>query len=107
MNISGIRPDEDFYNHNSIKAAAVRRNVFMGQIVDEEAEQPRCEEKPLLSEPKVVNNGISGQDIQKVLTEMEEDQVLKQYHYFISASELEQNASGSEPVHRSGACFVL
>ena len=80
MHISGVRPQDEIYNYNSI-----RMNVLRKEIVE-------------------VDSCDKNFDVKKAISDMAKDFVLQQYQYFVGTS---SSPSKSDTSFRTGENFVL
>lgn len=106
MNISGMRPYEGFYEYNSIKAVALRSQQIaavqnasgdeelsggsqpQGQTLTYNAFDYAKEYQPDETyELKGADSDLAGLDMQKAISDMEKDQVLQQYQYFVGTQD--------------------
>ena len=100
MNISGMRPYEGFYEYNSIKAVALRSQqiaAVQNASGDEtQTKRPQTynafdyakEYQPDETyELKGADSDLAGLDMQKAISDMEKDQVLQQYQYFVGTQD--------------------
>lgn len=130
MNVSGIRPYAGFYSYNSIRLNELRNQ----QISAAEAEGTKVE--PVKEEPKVEvkveqnfssydfaqtydptatyelkgeDSDINKLDVQKAVSDLEKDQVLMQYQYFVgdSVHVAQKQSDPTERSLRSGENFFL
>lgn len=134
MNISGIRPYAGFYEYNSIKSAEIRSQQIAavqpqdsrkdsGDSETQEVLAPAMQEVPTYNaydfaqtyqpnetfELKGADSDIYSLDIQKAVSDLEKDQVLQQYQYFVG-SKSDVVTRDSDPVAaslRSGENFSL
>lgn len=106
MNISGIRPYEGFYEYNSIKETELRnqqiaasQNNPENQSAPEEERQETVVAAPEQNytsydyaqnyrpgetyELKGADSDINSLDIMKAVSDLDKDQVLRQYQYFV------------------------
>ena len=135
MNISGMRPYAGFYDYNSIKAAELRSQqiaVVQNEPLSGDSSGNRAEdEKFAWNTPKQTytsydfaqsfnpdetyelkgeDSDISSLDIQKAISDMEKDQVLQQYQYFVGTRDSGVRKTAAEqmqPSMRSGENFSL
>ena len=130
MNISGMRPYAGFYEYNSIKAAELRtQQIAAAQTssadegLSEETQnwqQPQGQTYTALDyaqeykpdetyELKGKDSDLAGLDMQKAISDMEKDQVLQQYQYFVSTQEtgVRKTADAAVSSLRSGENFSL
>ena len=133
MNISGMRPYAGFYDYNSIKAvelrsrqvAAAKDDLLSGENSKEETRGeefgwngPRQDYTSYAKtyrpdetyELKGEESDITSLDIQKAISDMEKDQVLRQYQYFVGTKDSGIKKAVSEqiqPSMRSGENFSL
>lgn len=111
MNISGMRPYAGFYEYNSIKAVALRSQqiaAVQNASGDEKlsgGSQPQGQTQPKRPqtynafdyakeyrpdetyELKGADSDLAGLDMQKAISDMEKDQVLQQYQYFVGTQD--------------------
>ena len=101
MNISGMRPYEGFYEYNSIKAVALRsqqiaavQNASGDEKLSGGSQQTynafdyAKEYQPDETyELKGADSDLAGLDMQKAISDMEKDQVLQQYQYFVGTQD--------------------
>lgn len=135
MNISGIRPTEAFYSYNSIKLNELRnqqiaaaKEAAVARLPQEVDEEPievieAVPEQNYTSydyaqrynpdesyELKGIDSDISKLDVQKAVSELDKDQVLQQYQFFVGTSP-KPITTLSEPAAeqslRSGENFYL
>lgn len=111
MNVSGIRPYEGFYQYNSIKLNELRNQQIAAsaraaeQVTGAEDTTQKPEEKQVISasvnqsfdsydfaqqyrpdetfELKGIDSDIESLDAKKAISDLEKDQVLQQYQYFV------------------------
>lgn len=111
MNVSGIRPYEGFYQYNSIKLNELRNQQIAAsakaaeQVTGAEDTAQKPEEKQVISasvnqsydsydfaqqyrpdetfELKGMDSDIESLDAKKAVSDLEKDQVLQQYQYFV------------------------
>ena len=110
MNVSGIRPNEGFYQYNSIKLNELRnQQIAASAKAAEQAEgrevPPQEKEKQAPSMPvnqsfdsydfskryrpdekfelKGIDSDIESLDAKKAVSDLEKDQVLQQYQYYV------------------------
>ena len=106
MNISGIRPTESFYSYNSIKLSELRNQQIAAAIeasvvsVPKEADEMSVAENiPVqnytsydyaqrynpddIFELKGIDSDITNLDVQKAVSDLDKDQVLQQYQFFV------------------------
>ncbi len=128
MNISGIRPNAGFYDYNSIKIDELRRQqlVYLEApvveaeapkhvVTDQEIAEARSHQtfnafeysKQYLAgeiyEMKGRDSDIESLDVQKAISSMEQDSILKQYQFFVG----DRANSSDKTVLHSGENFVL
>lgn len=138
MNVSGIRPYEGFYQYNSIKlnelrnqqiaatqqpeakpsgqsaqadvaareqelAAAAARQTF-GSL--DYAGQYRSDETFDL---KGIDSDLAGLDMAKAVSDLDKDQVLQQYQYFVGTEggAIAKGGNPSDAILRAGENFML
>ena len=134
MNISGIRPYAGFYDYNSIKASELRSQQIAQNTEDESLQTQTV---PFVQEPvedvsakqnftsyvfsktyepgksyelKGEDSDIYNLDTQKAISDLDKDQVLKQYQYFVgdkNQSVVNKGMDPAEKVHRTGENFTL
>lgn len=138
MNISGMRPYAGFYEYNSIKAAELRtQQIAAAQMSSandalsqkqpqEQALQEANAAKPQQNfdaldfarqyQPDVTydlkgkDSDLESLDVQKAISDMEKDQVLQQYQYFVDTTDpgVKKTLSDTEiSALRSGENFSL
>ena len=133
MNISGIRPTESFYSYNSIKLSELRnqqiaaaKEASVVRVPKEADEMSVAENIPVqnytsydyaqrynpddIFELKGIDSDITNLDVQKAVSDLDKDQVLQQYQFFVgTASAPISTASEPAPekVLRSGENFYL
>lgn len=133
MNISGIRPTESFYSYNSIKLSELRnqqiaaaKEASVVSVPKEADEMSVAENIPVqnytsydyaqrynpddIFELKGINSDITNLDVQKAVSDLDKDQVLQQYQFFVGTAPT-PISTVSEPapekVLRSGENFYL
>ena len=133
MNISGIRPTESFYSYNSIKLSELRnqqiaaaKEASVVRVPKEADEMSVAENIPVqnytsydyaqrynpddIFELKGIDSDITNLDVQKAVSDLDKDQVLQQYQFFVGTSPA-PISTVSEPapekVLRSGENFYL
>lgn len=134
MNVSGIRPYAGFYDYNSIKTNELRSRQ-LSQAKDETLEvqnNPAVQDNPVAEatpkqdftsfdyskkyEPnknydlKGVDSDIYNLDTQKAISDLDKDQVLKQYQYFVgdkNQAVVNKAMNPAEKIYRSGENFSL
>lgn len=111
MNISGMRPYEGFYEYNSIKAVALRSQQIaavqnasgdeglsggsqpQGQTQTKRPQTYNAFDYAKEYQPdetyelKGADSDLAGLDMQKAISDMEKDQVLQQYQYFVGTQD--------------------
>lgn len=133
MNISGIRPYAGFYEYNSIKAAEMRnQQIAASQANSVPNSEPEDEGKALEAaspeqnftsydfaktyqpgetyELKGVDSDINSLDVMKAVSDLDKDQVLRQYQYFVGNADSAVTKMQMEPmekIFRSGENFSL
>lgn len=135
MNISGIRPTQGFYDYNSIKVNELRSQqiaeAMQGQeqqtinqvaTVDTVTARPveqnytsfhfAQEYRPNETYDLVgADSDINSLDIQKAVSDLEKDKVLRQYQFFVNDDGVNgfvaKEKDPSEMVLRSGENFML
>ncbi len=111
MNISGIRPSAGFYDYNTIKSeelsAEQTQKTLTAQQSDAEQEavmNVEASAKPdtgamdyanryqpdATYDLKGADSELMSLDVEKAISDMERDQVLQQYQFFIGESQAEQ-----------------
>lgn len=133
MNVSGIRPSESFYSYNSIKLNELRsqqinaaKEAAVAKVPQEVDEEPIIEVAPAQNftaydyaqrynpdesfELKGIDSDISKLDVEKAVSELDKDQVLQQYQFFVGTAPtpittLSESAQGM--TLRSGENFYL
>ena len=130
MNISGIRPYAGFYEYNSIKADELRNQ----KIAESQATVSSQQEVPAQAasvaqveqnynsydfaqtyrpgetyELKGRDSDIESLDVQKAVSDLDKDQVLQQYQYFVGSSEsvIKTPVNDAQQNMRSGENFSL
>ena len=106
MNISGIRPTESFYSYNSIKLSELRnqqiaaaKEASVVRVPKEADEMSVAENIPVqnytsydyaqrynpddIFELKGIDSDITNLDVQKAVSDLDKDQVLQQYQFFV------------------------
>ena len=133
MNISGIRPTESFYSYNSIKLSELRnqqiaaaKEASVVSVTKEADEMSVAENIPVqnytsydyaqrynpddIFELKGIDSDITNLDVQKAVSDLDKDQVLQQYQFFVGTAPT-PISTVSEPapekVLRSGENFYL
>ena len=133
MNISGIRPTESFYSYNSIKLSELRnqqiaaaKEASVVSVPKEADEMSVAENIPVqnytqydyaqrynpddIFELKGIDSDITNLDVQKAVSDLDKDQVLQQYQFFVGTAPT-PISTVSEPapekVLRSGENFYL
>ena len=133
MNISGIRPTESFYSYNSIKLSELRnqqiaaaKEASVVSVPKEADEMSVAENIPVqnytsydyaqrynpddIFELKGIDSDITNLDVQKAVSDLDKDQVLQQYQFFVGTAPT-PISTVSEPVPekvlRSGENFYL
>ena len=133
MNISGFRPTESFYSYNSIKLNELRNQqisaakeaalVSVSQEVDEEVVVEPVPVQTYTSydyaqrynpdeifELKGFESDITKLDVQNAISDLDKDQVLQQYQFFVGTAPTPISTLGEskpEKVLRSGENFYL
>lgn len=111
MNISGMRPYAGFYEYNSIKAVELRSQQIAalqnasgdeglsgGSQPQQQAPSKRPQTYNAFAyakeyrpdetyELKGADSDLAGLDMQKAISDMEKDQVLQQYQYFVGTQD--------------------
>lgn len=139
MNVSGIRPTAGFYQYNSIKLNELRGQQISAahenvQPVDVESPLPTNEESLSNIQESIAqkqtfdsydfaqqyrpdeefdlkgtDSDLTSLDMEKAISNLDKDQVLRQYQYFVGNA-YEQTQAGMDPVEaplRSGENFIL
>ena len=110
MNISGIRPFAGFYNYNTIKTAA-ENGESVEQAAKAQEAPAKVEEKTAVTEApakkqsfgsydyaqmyrpeatpelKGAESDIKSLDMEKAISDMQKDQILQQYQFFVGTGE--------------------
>ena len=133
MNISGIRPSESFYSYNSIKLNELRNQQIAASKEAVAVQQPQELETAIAAESMPVQNynsfdyaqqynpdesfelkgidsDINKLDVQKAISELDKDQVLQQYQFFVGTTPAPISATSepqSQTTLRSGENFYL
>lgn len=133
MNISGIRPSESFYSYNSIKLNELRNQQIAASKEAVAVQQPQDLETAIAAESMPVQNynsfdyaqrynpdesfelkgidsDINKLDVQKAISELDKDQVLQQYQFFVGTTPTPISATSepqSQTTLRSGENFYL
>lgn len=133
MNISGIRPTESFYSYNSIKLSELRnqqiaaaKEASVVSVSKEADEMSVAENIPVqnytsydyaqrynpddIFELKGIDSDITNLDVQKAVSDLDKDQVLQQYQFFVGTAPTPISTVSepvSEKVLRSGENFYL
>lgn len=129
MNVSGVSPSEGIYSYNSIRLNELRNQQIMASkeahLQQKEITAPVQEVKPLEQtytsydyaqeyragetyELKGVDSDINKLDVAKAVSDMEKDQILMQYQYFVGdASYAVAKENAAEMPLRSGENFIL
>lgn len=137
MNISGIRPTQDFYSYNSIKINELRNQQILAaqkankhnnaETLVEESLPVEVNEAPVYKqeftsydyaktyrpeatyELKGIDSDINKLDIQKAVSDLDKDQVLKQYQFFVGTRKpsVGEDLDLAEKIFRSGENFSL
>lgn len=133
MNISGIRPTESFYSYNSIKLSELRnqqiaaaKEASVVRVPKEADEMSVAENIPVqnytsydyaqrynpddIFELKGIDSDITNLDVQKAVSDLDKDQVLQQYQFFVGTASTPIPAVSEpapEKVLRSGENFYL
>lgn len=106
MNISGMRPYAGFYEYNSIKAAELRTQQIAAAQMPASGDahsENQAQEKPKQNfdaldfaqqyqpdatyDLKGKDSDLESLDVQKAISDMEKDQVLQQYQYFVDTAD--------------------
>lgn len=136
MNVSGIRPYEGFYQYNSIKLNELRNQQIVAaqqesRVQEPDPEQVKRQEQEVAAfaagqtfdsydfaqqyrpdetfDLKGVDSDIASLDISKAVSDLDKDQLLQQYQYFVG-TEASVSVRAREPqdvVLRSGENFSL
>ncbi len=136
MNASGIRPYEGFYSYNSIKMSEIRnQQIAAAQSkhelpVEEVLEEDKSLDMSMSMEKRPLNqkdfnfadeyrpnavyslkgeeSDIESLDIEQAVSDLEKDQVLQQYQYFVSDRALYAGKPNENMVvSHSGENFAL
>lgn len=130
MNISGMRPYAGFYEYNSIKAVELRTQQIAAAHTPsaDEGLPEEAQSRQLLQsqnytaldyaqeynpnetyELKGKDSDLAGLDMQKAISDMEKDQVLQQYQYFVGTKDasIKKTAENTVASLRSGENFSL
>lgn len=134
MNISGIRPYAGFYDYNSIKTAELRNQQISAaqagrDSIPEPEEEPRAAESAQvldqsytsfdfaqtyqpgeIYELKGVDSDINSLDVMKAISDLDKDQVLRQYQYFVGDKDtvlIKTQTDQQERIFHSGENFFL
>lgn len=135
MNISGIRPYVGFYDYNSIKTAEIRnQQISASQSKEDTASEQEDNGKQAamtkqapeqkytsfdyaqnynpgeIYELKGVDSDINSLDVMKVISDLDKDQVLRQYQYFVGdkdAAAARMQTDQQERIFRSVEKFFL
>lgn len=122
MNISGIRPYAGFYEYNSIKNEA----PVVDSLQLQEEPQVAIPETPVeqnyssydfaqtyrpgeVYDLKGADSDIESLDMQKAVSDLDKDQVLRQYQYFVGSREnvTKTSIESTQMNMRSGENFSL
>ena len=124
MNISGIRPYAGFYDYNSIKAEALRSQQIAEAQPTISLQQPE-EPQVTVTEVPVEQNfdsydfaqtyrpgetyELKGKDSDLESLDVQKDQVLQQYQYFVGSSDAvtKKTNEAAQQNMRSGENFSL
>ncbi|MEE1305694.1 MAG: hypothetical protein U0K68_11240 [Agathobacter sp.] len=134
MNISGIRPSEGFYSYNEIKINELRNQQISAAQKAHSVEEKQDIEEAVAEamshqtftsydyaqtynpndtfDRRGVVNDISELDVERAISDLERDQVLEQYRYFVG-SQLSNTVKEipaevqSDMTLRSGENFIL
>lgn len=132
MNVSGIRPYEGFYDYNSIKLSQIRNQqveALQKQDVNPDVDV-QLEDKPVQVVPeqkfssydyaqqyrpdeefdlKGIDSDINSLDAERVVSDLEKDQILQQYQYFVGddAFMTVRMKQPEDMILRSGENFFL
>lgn len=134
MNISGVRPTEDFYKYNAIRINELRNKQILAA---QKANLVKGESEPVTSvkesdsiikdqeftifnyainytgsetlKLKGAESDIESLDMKKAVSDMEKDQILHQYQYFIGSNKMDgkDGESLAERIFRSEENFAL
>ena len=134
MNISGIRPSQGFYDYNSIKLNEIRSQQIAASMSHEDEEAQTAEVAETVEAPakeqtfnsysyamqyrpdesfnlKGADSDVRNLDIQKAVSDLDKDQMLRQYQTFVSAAQPSDvnvvERDPAERILRSGENFVL
>lgn len=130
MNISGIRPYAGFYEYNSIKADELRNQQIAESQTAASSQQEVSAQVASVApveqnynsydfaqtyrpgetyELKGRDSDIESLDVQKAVSDLDKDQVLQQYQYFVGSSEsvIKTPVNDVQQNMRSGENFSL
>jgi hypothetical protein len=137
MNISGIRPYAGFYDYNSIKATQLRSQQIAAAQEEQSVEEVTSPAEDVKSdvvlspaveqnytaydyaqnynpdatyELKGVDSDIARLDVMKAISDLDKDQVLQQYQYFVgnqNGAVARTQMESQNPSLRSGENFSL
>ncbi len=111
MNISGIRPVSGFYDYGKTdrilpeaQEAQQEEKIAENENTAEEAAQTfgaydyvKQYDPDQVYSLKGEDSDIRSRDVQKAISDMQKDQVIRQYHYFVGSA-LEAQSRGASPV---------
>lgn len=115
MNISGVRPTEEFYKYNTVRINELRSKQILASQNQNEQEDIKVvmeESLPVDTKEGLSSNvamseyeqnqytgdrdtfkgedsDIDSLDMQKAVSDLKKDEVLQEYQYFISSSKIE------------------
>lgn len=134
MNISGIRPNQGFYDYNYIKLNELRSQQIASAMQQKPLDVPQepvvevVSEKPVEQKYNSFNyakeynpnetfelvgadSDIHSLDVQKAVSDLDKDQVLRQYQFFVNdngvTGVIAKEKDPSEIFLRSGENFML
>jgi hypothetical protein len=135
MNVSGIRPYSGFYQYNSIRMNELINKTSETQPVEPLAEALDTESLRLQQEKEIAeasakqtfdsydfaqqyrpgesfelkgaDSDINSLDVEKAVSDLDKDQVLKQYQYFVNPKGSSVQQGMQQPVLRSAENFTL
>ena len=131
MNISGIRPYAGFYDYNSIKAESLRTTQIAEAADTLSLQQVEEPQTTVTAAPVEQNFGsydfaqtyrpgetyelkgkdsdLESLDVQKAVSDLDKDQVLQQYQYFVGSSDAvtKKTNEATQQNMRSGENFSL
>lgn len=136
MNISGIRPYAGFYDYNSIMASEIRNQQIQASQQSDSVQQEPVGTEALAQSPaetpvvqnytqydyaqeyrpgeshelKGADSDLYSLDTQKAISDLDKDQILQQYQYFVGNKDPEavtKTADLAVGLPRSGENFIL